>query len=420
MTVPREGLLSNQGAIGRFFGLLVRERYSGFVDFDFAGKKRRLFLDDGRGLSMQSSAPGENLCDHLMTRAEISAEQRQNAIAQAKEKKAPLEIVLVAAGILPEARVRAAVAELGRRLIRSCLNEPTGSYVATEKAGLAAKLNATPIDLVPLLSGEEPQEEERPEHASPPSPTARGAGPKLPALHETLASLEGKSAYEILGLQNGASPDEIKKHYFELAKKWHTDRFSGMDLADGDKDALERLFGIISDAHKLLGDDQKRKDYDVYLDRKNRGLPTDMQDIAKAEAHFKLGEGLLRRGENQGALTELAEATRINPGEPEFLAAYGLAMYLARGSEALKDALAAIQRGLGMTEKLPAAHEYLGRIYRAEGDAHKAKNHFNKCLALDPKNIAAQRELRLMNMREESGKVAPIKPTGILGRWFKK
>ncbi len=61
--------------------------------------------------------------------------------------------------------------------------------------------------------------------------------------------------YKILGVGKGASDEEIKKAYRKLARKYHPDR------NPGDKKAEER-FKEISQAHDVLSDPDKRKEYD--------------------------------------------------------------------------------------------------------------------------------------------------------------
>src|SRR5579859_7621694 len=61
--------------------------------------------------------------------------------------------------------------------------------------------------------------------------------------------------YKTLGVDKKASADDIKKAYRKLARKYHPDR------NDGDKDA-EARFKEVSQAHDVLGDPEKRKQYD--------------------------------------------------------------------------------------------------------------------------------------------------------------
>ena len=61
--------------------------------------------------------------------------------------------------------------------------------------------------------------------------------------------------YEILGVKRDASPDDLKKAFRHLARKYHP------DLNKGSKEAEEK-FKEINEAYQVLGDPQKKAQYD--------------------------------------------------------------------------------------------------------------------------------------------------------------
>ncbi len=64
--------------------------------------------------------------------------------------------------------------------------------------------------------------------------------------------------YKVLGVDRKATADEIKKAYRKLARQYHPDKNPGDAKA-------EARFKQISQAHDILGDPDKRKDYDRAL-----------------------------------------------------------------------------------------------------------------------------------------------------------
>ena len=87
-----------------------------------------------------------------------------------------------------------------------------------------------------------------------------------------------KDYYEILGVKKSASPEDIRKAFRKLARKYHP------DVNPGDKAAEER-FKAISEANDVLSDPKKRKIYDQV------GFYSDNIDPATAAAYARAGGG---------------------------------------------------------------------------------------------------------------------------------
>ncbi|XP_050432243.1 protein tumorous imaginal discs, mitochondrial isoform X2 [Adelges cooleyi] len=84
-------------------------------------------------------------------------------------------------------------------------------------------------------------------------------------IHTTNKLNNKKDFYNILGIAKNASQKDIKKAYYQLAKKFHP------DTNKGDPSASKK-FQEVSEAYEVLGDESRRKEYDTWGSTSNMNM----------------------------------------------------------------------------------------------------------------------------------------------------
>lgn len=224
--------------------------------------------------------------------------------------------------------------------------------------------------------------------------------------------LKDASHYEVLGVGPDAGVDEIKKAYFAAAKKWHSDSFSGLELGSARRVA-EELFARVNEANSVLTDKDKRAEYDVYVDRKAKGLPTDVAAILRAEGVFQKGELFFKAGRWEDAEAQFREAIALNHAEAEFHAYLGMAIFKRTGKAS--QAVEHVEKSLEIDPRLRSGTLFAAQLYEASGDEDKAKTLLKKAFEKDPEFTQARDELRRMK-----NKAAEQTKGGFFSRLLKK
>ncbi|MFT3835467.1 MAG: DnaJ domain-containing protein [Myxococcaceae bacterium] len=87
--------------------------------------------------------------------------------------------------------------------------------------------------------------------------------------------LETAHFFEILSVESGAPPEEVKKSFYELSRKFHPDRYFGKNLGSF-RPRIEKIFRKMTEAQNVLTDEVKRKNYldqNPFLKRKTGTFP---------------------------------------------------------------------------------------------------------------------------------------------------
>jgi curved DNA-binding protein CbpA/CheY-like chemotaxis protein len=232
---------------------------------------------------------------------------------------------------------------------------------------------------------------------------------------ERTASLDH---YALLGVVPNSSVEEVRRAYLELARRYHTDSYAGLELGSA-RAVLGTLFHRVNEAVETLSDLKRREEYDLFLSRSAQGLPTDVAAVLKAEDLFKQAERLLKlnaRGKANHALELLNEAVALNGAEVEFRVYQAYARFCVSGASMAAEARQAIGQALQAAPNLASAYVFLGLIAHEQGSDLEAMRQFERALELDPSNDRALQELRTIRRRAEKA----ARGKSIFGRLFGK
>jgi curved DNA-binding protein CbpA len=245
---------------------------------------------------------------------------------------------------------------------------------------------------------------------------------------------EGQDYFALLGVERGASAEVVKQAYLEFAKRYHPDRFGGINLGSF-RARIERIYRRVSEAYQVLSDPGRREAYlkanpqlrsptpppaaapgPVVPDEPLRGdeerRPERQARLARhpylARTHrltdlLVRGKAAMARGDFEQAYADLNQMVNLDPKNRE--AAALLAEVRKKHDE--QRAKAELQRGIDLEK---------------QHDLQKALEAYRKASTMDPHNAdAAFRAARVgkalgadwNEVRIHAQRAVDLSPTGV-------
>jgi len=223
--------------------------------------------------------------------------------------------------------------------------------------------------------------------------------------------------YDVLDASPESTPAQMKLKYYELARRYHPDRFRRAEATFVRR--LESAFARVTQAYDTLRDDRLRAHYDAKLQARQKAqqlaesapkpttpapVETDATNdsaaeskvsiAGRAEQQFKEGYAAFESGQKKVALGLFASAANAVPKEARYRAFYG--RVLAEQEHTRRAAEGELQAAIKLD---PANGEYrvlLAELYRDLGLMLRARGEAERAVAADPNNRKARDLLRTL------------------------
>jgi curved DNA-binding protein CbpA len=278
------------------------------------------------------------------------------------------------------------------------------SFVSTVRAGVKTA-PATPANPAPRAS-------------SVPGPEVVRAN-----IQEMAQKLDKSTHFEILGVGQNATADEVGTAFVRAARQFHPDRLTSAGLADL-QPLAEKILARINEAAMVLGNSTRRAEYVASLApgaQAQQNLPS----LLEAENMFLKGEVFLKKGDYSKAIDSFALAVQGNPSEPQYQAYLAWSRFddpRARKEAIVRETLKTLEGVLKERPKFARGFYWVGQLWKFLNESGKAEEAFREAVQIDSSFIEASRELRLIEMRKGKApaRKAGAKGDGSKGKFWKK
>jgi curved DNA-binding protein CbpA len=209
---------------------------------------------------------------------------------------------------------------------------------------------------------------------------------------------KAESLYEVLGVLNTAKAGMIRQAYFNLAKRFHPDRFHKAEPEL--RLRIERAFTGIAQAHETLRGADSRKHYDIKLEQEQKDREMVRAAVAageeasrpvqesQASGDFERGFALQLRGDFEAALPYLARAVYYSPRNARYRAFYGKT--LSYDEDQKHKAEHEIQAAIRLEPENPTYRVMLAEFFIRVKLLKRAEGELKRLLAQFPENKEAR------------------------------
>ncbi len=389
---------------------IATKSLSGRLSIEQDRIKVAAYFDDGKFIYAASNLRDLRLRGHLLKSGVLSATQ----LSRFPDSLPDLELAtaLCKENLLTPAAAEQAQTKQVSDIFRFALVMTQGAWKFDDRSHLNETVNLN-IDIEALLV----EAERRMTSKTAEEAQTTAAPDNIEDFLERLRTAE--SYYDLLGVETIASPEQLKLAYYDIARRYHPDKFRKAEPALVAR--IESAFARITQAYDTLRDERLRAGYNTKLQGRKKAqqlkdaapkpttptptTPTPtvplteapaaesgLSTAQRAENDFKEGFAALEQGQRSVAAGLFASAARLAPNEPRYRAYYG--QMLAAQEHTRRAAETELQAAIKLDPKNAEYRIMLAQLFRDLGFIIRARGEAERAVAADPNNRKARELLR--------------------------
>lgn len=253
-----------------------------------------------------------------------------------------------------------------------------------------------------------------------PEKRIKGNADRVKRVKQIYADIKGKNPFEIFQYF-GVDPNKehaVLRTYKEFAKANHPDTLP-LDTEEEIVKLNHALFSAITEAHEVLTDEKKKKEY--LAEQQHKEVESQLQ----AEQMADQALSLLHKGMYREAYEQFKSALELHDDIRTQLYCIWCELKSAKGvlTDDNKQKMSRMLEGVEHENRRNALYQHVFGLFRmAQGKLDSARTAFEKALSFDPSYLPSRREIAQMNARDKSKNNDLL--TGdlgsIMGNLFKK
>jgi curved DNA-binding protein CbpA len=223
----------------------------------------------------------------------------------------------------------------------------------------------------------------------------------LAEVDRILHSVAAATHYQLLGVEPGTPHSEVKRHFYQLARKFHPDHH--MDHPEWTPRLL-LLMDSLATAYRTLSDDELKKAYDSRLAHSIEEVPLSSGKLAQGFLDKALE--CMAEKNFSGCILWLHRAIEYEPNRSSHRAMLGRC--LSAIPEYHREAVEQFEKAIELDPRNLTAHLHYGELLEQLRAPWKARFHYARALEIDPRNGEALSRLNRLGagMPRSSSKIS--------------